>query len=81
MSAPLIAACLWVVAGAAIATLPMRWQILPGLVLLIAAPVILWMLAQAHGALPVLLGLFALLSMFRRPLLVLIRKLSGPRAS
>ncbi len=80
MSTALIAACLWVVAGTLVAALPMRFQIVPGLVLLASAPVILWALAAAHGALPVAFGLFALLSMFRRPLAVLLRRLGGARA-
>ncbi len=60
--------CLWVLAAAGVALLPMRYQYLPGLALLLAAPVILWMLWQQHGAIPVVIGLVAVLSMFRKPL-------------
>ncbi len=79
MSGTLIAACLWVVAGAATAMLPMRFQIVPGLALLISAPVLLYLLAVSHGVVITAIGLFAVLSMFRRPLGALIRRLSRGR--
>ncbi len=73
MAPSLIAGCLWVLAAAATAMLPMRRQMAPGLALLLAAPVlIVWIGATVSwgaGA----LGLLAFLSMFRRPLGALLR--------
>ncbi|MEM1389413.1 MAG: DUF2484 family protein [Pseudomonadota bacterium] len=73
----LIAACLWVVASAVVAFLPIRYQIMPGLTLLIVAPVLLYALAVTHGVGMALAGLFAVLSMYRRPLIYLARKMRG----
>lgn len=73
MSLPLILGCLWIVLGAAVALLPMRQQFAPGLILLIAAPVLIVWIGAAHGWIWSAFGLFAFLSMFRRPLMVLIR--------
>jgi signal transduction histidine kinase len=66
--APLILGALWVLATAATAVLPMRRQMIPGLALLIAAPVLLVWIGYAHGWLWLAFGLFAFVSMFRRPL-------------
>ncbi|WP_397542274.1 DUF2484 family protein [Roseovarius salis] len=68
MSLTLVLACLWVLAGAGVAMLPMRWQIIPGLLLLAAAPVLVWRLAHEAGMLAAGLAALAVLSMFRRPL-------------
>lgn len=80
MSLPLILACLWVIAAALTAMLPMRYQYVPGLALLIAAPVLLYFIAREHGLAATLIGVFAVLSMFRRPLFALLRKMSGKPA-
>ena len=77
---PLAAACGWVILATLTALLPRRHQIVPGLLLLVAAPVLLGMLALAHGWPWAVLGLLAVLSMFRRPLLALARHLSGATA-
>ncbi len=68
MSLPLILSALWVVAGAVTAMLPMRYQIGPGLLLLIAAPVLIVWIGVAHGWPWSAFGIFAFVSMFRRPL-------------
>ena len=68
MSLPLILGCLWVVAGAITALMPMRLQRYPGIPLLVAAPVLLIWIGWVHGWLWLAVGLFAFLSMFRRPL-------------
>ncbi len=75
MSLSLLLGCLWVLAASVTAMLPLRWQIWPGLPLLIAAPVLLGYIALQHGMIPVLLALFAFASMFRRPLEYLARRL------
>jgi hypothetical protein len=73
----LIAACLWVLAATAIAFLPIRRQYLPGLILLAGAvPLLVW-LGQGYGPWVVLAALAALISMFRRPLWYLGRRLLG----
>lgn len=77
MSLPLILGALWVVAGAITAMLPMRLQRYPGLPLLAAAPVLLIWIGVAHGFIWVAVGLFAIVSMFRRPLNYLVRWLLG----
>ena len=49
LSTPLILGCLWVIAAAGTAMLPMRLQRYPGLPLLVAAPVLLVWIGQVHG--------------------------------
>jgi signal transduction histidine kinase len=77
MSIPLILGCVWVIAAAVVAMLPMPRQMLPGTVLLIAAPVLLGWIGWVHGWAWFAVGLFALLSMFRRPLLYFGRRAVG----
>jgi hypothetical protein len=77
LSTPLILGCLWVIAAAGTAMLPMRLQRYPGLPLLVAAPVLLFWIGHVHGWLWLAVGLFAFLSMFRRPLNYLCRKALG----
>lgn len=79
MSAPLIFGALWVVAAAAVALLPMRLQIVPGVALLLVAPVLLVWAWQAHGWIWLGIGLFAFGSMMRNPLIHLFRRLRGKR--
>lgn len=77
LSPPLIAGCIWVVASAIVAMLPMRRQYAPGLALLLAAPLLLIWIGAAHGWVWAALGLAAFLSMFRNPLKYLMRKALG----
>lgn len=77
MSLPLIMGCLWVIAATITAMLPMKQQMVPGMTLLVLAPVLLLWIGLAHGLLWVALGLFAFLSMFRRPLLYFARRALG----
>lgn len=77
MSDPLILGGLWVIAAAAVAMLPMRLQMLPGLTLLIAAPMLLVWIGMVHGWTWLAFGLFAFVSMFRRPLIYFVRKAMG----
>lgn len=79
MSLPLIFGAVWVIAGAITAALPMRLQRYPGLPLLVAAPILLTWIGWVHGFLWMAVGLFAFLSMFRRPLNYLIRRALGLR--
>lgn len=77
MAPSLIAGCLWVVAAAATAMLPMRRQMAPGLALLLAAPVLILWIGLAVAWWVGALGLLAFLSMFRRPLGALLRWAAG----
>lgn len=77
MSAALITACLWVLAAAATAMLPMRRQYAPGITLLIAAPVLIGWLAWTHGAWVGVIASLAFLSMFRNPLIYFAKRLLG----
>lgn len=77
MSLSLTLACLWVLAAAVVAMLPMKYQYAPGLSLLIAALPLMIFVGTQHGVLPVLLVLFAVVSMFRRPLGYLARRALG----
>lgn len=77
MSVPLILGALWVIAAAVVAMLPMRRQMVPGMALLIAAPVLLVWIGFVHGWLWLALGLFAFVSMFRNPLLYFLRRALG----
>ncbi len=68
---------LWVFASAGVAMLPMRRQYVPGVALLVAAPVLIVMIGLQMGWLVSLLALAAFISMFRNPLKYMIAKLRG----
>ncbi|MFC6688226.1 DUF2484 family protein [Jhaorihella thermophila] len=77
MSVPVISAALWAVAATFVALLPMRRQFVPGLALLIAAPgLILWLGAQ-HGWGWSFAAALGFVSMFRRPLAFIARRMTG----
>jgi len=77
MTPSLIAAAFWVILGAMTAAFPIRYQIIPGSILLLSAvPLMIW-IGWENGWLWTGLGLLAFLSMFRRPLLYLIAKARG----
>jgi Protein of unknown function (DUF2484) len=77
MSLPLILGCLWVLASAVTAMLPMRRQMVPGISLLVAAPVLLVWIGMVHGWIWLGVGVLAFLSMFRNPLLYFARRALG----
>lgn len=77
MSTPLILGCLWVLASAIVAMLPMRAQMVPGVALLLAAPALLVWIGSEHGWIWLAIGLFAFLSMFRNPLRYFLRRALG----
>jgi len=77
LSYSLLLGCLWVLASAIVAMLPMRRQYAPGLLLLIAAPVLLGFIGYQHGWAWAAVGLFAFISMFRNPLRYLAKKALG----
>ncbi len=77
MSLSLIASAVWVVCASVVAFLPLRYQRPPGLLLLLIAPVLIWLLCRDFGLPAASFGLFALLSMFRKPLTYLLRRSFG----
>ena len=77
MSWPLIVACLWALAATATALLPMRFQIFPGLALLVLAPVLIGWIGRDHGIWLALVAVLGFASMFRRPLWHLGRRVLG----
>ena len=79
MSIPLFLACLWVVAATVVAFLPMRRQYVPGIALLVAAPVLIIWIGVVHGIWIALAGLAAFVSMFRNPLRYLWRRARGEK--
>lgn len=68
---------LWVLASAGVAMLPMRHQYIPGVALLMAAPVLIVMIGVQVGWLMAVLGIAAFVSMYRNPLRFLLAKLRG----
>ena len=77
VTTPLILGCFWVIGAAITAMLPMRRQMVPGLALLVGAPLLLIWIGIVHGWLWLGVGVFAFGSMFRRPLSYLARKSLG----
>ncbi len=77
MTAPLIAAVVWVLAATATALLPMRRQMVPGVILLALAPVLIVWLGAQHGWVWVIPALLAFLSMFRNPLIYFWKRSTG----
>ncbi len=74
---PLVLGALWVVASALVAMLPMRRQYIPGVALLLAAPVLLVWIGLVHGWVWTAFGTFAFASMFRNPLRYLVARALG----
>ena len=77
MSLPLLLGCAWILLASVVATLPMRRQFPPGIILLVLAPVLLGWIAWEHGVWIFGIGLFAFISMFRHPLRYLFRRARG----
>jgi hypothetical protein len=67
----------WVFASAAVATLPVRHQYFPALLLLLAAPVLIIMAGMEFGWIYAVLACVAFISMFRNPLRYIAAKLRG----
>ncbi|UWR23619.1 DUF2484 family protein [Sulfitobacter sp. S190] len=69
----------WVFAAVATAMLPMRHQYVPGISLMVAAPVLIVMLGQGYGWIYAVLALAAFVSMFRNPLRYFIARARGQK--
>lgn len=70
---------MWVFASAGVAMLPMRHQYIPGVALLIAAPILIVAIGMQYGWIYAALGFAAFLSMFRNPLRYILARLRGER--
>ncbi|WP_370401857.1 DUF2484 family protein [Sulfitobacter sp. JB4-11] len=69
----------WVFASAGVAMLPMRHQYFPGVALLIAAPVLIFMIGLQVGWLAAFIAVLAFVSMFRNPLRYIWARLRGQK--
>lgn len=69
---PVFALCIWALATMALSPLPIRYQIPPGILLLLMLPGLVIWLGMVHGILPVLVSIAAAVSLFRKPLKALI---------
>ncbi len=79
MTPSLIISALWVLAATAVALLPMRRQYVPGVTLLVLAPVLIVWLVLDYGLLAGVIALLAFVSMFRNPLRYFWRRARGER--
>ena len=70
---------LWVFASVLVALLPMRLQYVPGVLLLLAAPVLIFEIAKAVGIWIALAAVVAFVSMYRNPLRYFWKRLSGQK--
>lgn len=70
---------LWVFASVVVAMLPMRRQFFPGVILLLAAPLLIVMIWMQSGPVAGLAAVAAFVSMFRNPLRYLMAKMRGER--
>ena len=77
MSTSLLLGCFWVLAAVITAMLPMRRQYIPGVSLLVLAPLLLGCIGVQHGVWVALLGFAAFVSMFRNPLRYFWRRFRG----
>lgn len=68
MTWSVIAFCIWVLLASVTAMLPMRRQYVPGVTLLLLAPVLIGWLGYDFGWIWAVVGLAAFVSMFRNPL-------------
>lgn len=71
------AACLWAIGATVVALLPMRMQYVPGIALLVAAPVLIVWIGISVAWWAGLLALAAFVSMFRNPLRYFYAKARG----
>ena len=74
----LLWACIiWVFASAACAMFPMRYQYVPAVILLIAAPVLILLIGIQVSACIAIAAIVAFIAMFRNPLRYLWAKIRG----
>ncbi|WP_306116727.1 MULTISPECIES: DUF2484 family protein [unclassified Roseovarius] len=73
----LLASCGCVLAATFVAFLPMRYQYAPGIVLLLAAPVLIYLIGREVALWAGIAAGLAFLSMFRKPLRYFARRAMG----
>ena len=73
----LVVSCLWVLAATIVALLPMRYQYAPGILLLLAAPVLIYFIGRDVSPWAAGAATLAFLSMFRNPLRYFARRAMG----
>lgn len=79
MTPSLLISCLWVIAATITAFLPMWRQYVPGITLLILAPVLIVWLGLDYGWWLSVLAALAFVSMFRNPLKYFYARAKGER--
>ncbi|ETX28211.1 DUF2484 family protein [Roseivivax isoporae] len=79
MTGAALAACFWGLAATVTACMPLRRQPVPGIMLLLVAPLVIVSLGIAHGWLVALAACGAVLSMFWNPLRQLLARPAGRR--
>ena len=77
MTPSLIALCIWVVAGSIIAFLPMRYPMWVGGPLLLSGLALIVWIGAENGWAWSLAGLAIFISLFRKPLMALVKYLLG----
>ena len=77
MTPSLIMGCIWVLLAVITALLPMRRQYVPGIGLLLLAPVLIIWIGLDYGWLVAVLPVAAFVSMFRNLLRYIYRRLKG----
>jgi len=77
MTPSLIIGCVWVLLAVVTALLPMRRQYVPGVALLLLAPVLIIWIGVDFGAIIGVVALAAFVSMFRNPLKYIYARLRG----
>lgn len=73
------ACCLWVLASAGVALLPMRYQYVPGVALLLAAPLLIIWVGLSYSWWAAAAAVLAFVSMFRNPLRYFLARARGDR--
>ncbi|MFD1157452.1 DUF2484 family protein [Roseovarius aestuarii] len=77
MTALFVVSCLWVLAASVVALLPLRYQYAPGIMLLLAAPVLIYLIGRNVGSWAGAAAALAFISMFRKPLRYFARRAMG----
>lgn len=71
------AAIFWVIASAVVALLPMRHQYVPGIALMLGAPLLIWWIGVTVAWWAAVCAVFAFVSMYRNPLRYFWARLTG----
>lgn len=79
MTPSVVALCIWVVAGSLIAVLPMRFQMIPGALLLLSGLGLIVWIGVENGWIWSAIALAIFASIFRRPLIALYRHTRAQR--